>query len=259
MPDTARTEAALLALFADNTSGDISPQDLRDFLVSLGSSRYSVDSPPATANAADDEFPPGSLAGAWTEWDPASVITPTVEDYGLKLSSSASGFRYGGVHKALPGGTNWYVTTRADFVDDRTANVYAGMILAGDISGSPTTAGGYMLATLYGGSGIEVSVHSFTNYQTFGSNVTTKAPVLGRSLYFRIAKIGSTYRFLTSDNGIGWHEIHSTSSPSPTPARVGLAVASDRGASLDTRGIFGFWREVDSSDYLAPVAGRRIL
>lgn len=34
MVDTVRTLAALQALFADNASGDISPQDLRDFLVS---------------------------------------------------------------------------------------------------------------------------------------------------------------------------------------------------------------------------------
>lgn len=35
MADTIRTRAALLALLADNTSGDISPQDIRDFLVSV--------------------------------------------------------------------------------------------------------------------------------------------------------------------------------------------------------------------------------
>lgn len=34
MADTARTLAALVALLADNTAGDISAQDLRDFLLS---------------------------------------------------------------------------------------------------------------------------------------------------------------------------------------------------------------------------------
>ncbi len=34
MPDTARSQSALLALFADNISGDISAQDARDFIVS---------------------------------------------------------------------------------------------------------------------------------------------------------------------------------------------------------------------------------
>lgn len=35
MADTPRDLTALLALLADNTSGDISPQDLRDFVVSV--------------------------------------------------------------------------------------------------------------------------------------------------------------------------------------------------------------------------------
>ena len=34
MADTIRTRASLTTLFADNNSGDISPQDLRDFLIS---------------------------------------------------------------------------------------------------------------------------------------------------------------------------------------------------------------------------------
>lgn len=35
MPDTARTISAVLALLADNTKGDISPQDVRDSVMSL--------------------------------------------------------------------------------------------------------------------------------------------------------------------------------------------------------------------------------
>lgn len=35
MPDVQRTRAALIALFATNTTGDISAQDLRDFLVTV--------------------------------------------------------------------------------------------------------------------------------------------------------------------------------------------------------------------------------
>lgn len=37
MADTIRTRSAIVALLPDNTSGDISPQDLRDFLVSVWS------------------------------------------------------------------------------------------------------------------------------------------------------------------------------------------------------------------------------
>lgn len=34
MPDTVRTKAELLTLFPDNTTQEISPQDIRDFVVS---------------------------------------------------------------------------------------------------------------------------------------------------------------------------------------------------------------------------------
>jgi hypothetical protein len=40
MADTQRTRAAILALFADNETGQISPQDLRDFVVTLMNPEY---------------------------------------------------------------------------------------------------------------------------------------------------------------------------------------------------------------------------
>lgn len=39
MADTKRTLSAITALYADNTAGDISAQDLRDFLISAHGSR----------------------------------------------------------------------------------------------------------------------------------------------------------------------------------------------------------------------------
>jgi len=40
MADTQRTRAALLTLFADNLTGQISPQDLRDYLVTVMESEF---------------------------------------------------------------------------------------------------------------------------------------------------------------------------------------------------------------------------
>ena len=42
MADTIRTKSALQTLLADNVAGDISPQDIRDFLVSVIGSEYRV-------------------------------------------------------------------------------------------------------------------------------------------------------------------------------------------------------------------------
>jgi len=51
MADTRRSLSALQALLADNQSGDISPQDVRDFVVSCGFpyGAYYLTSPTATA------------------------------------------------------------------------------------------------------------------------------------------------------------------------------------------------------------------
>jgi len=50
MADTARTKAEILALMADNTVGAISPQDIRDMIVSMSAAngRISMDTPAAT-------------------------------------------------------------------------------------------------------------------------------------------------------------------------------------------------------------------
>jgi len=51
MADTQRNKAALAALFADNTTGDISPQDLRDFLETMhpGFGSFYISTPAATS------------------------------------------------------------------------------------------------------------------------------------------------------------------------------------------------------------------
>lgn len=63
MADTARTQAALLALFPDNTTRDISPQDLRDFVVSRLSSYAALKGTAVGAKALGGT--PGTLLDTW--------------------------------------------------------------------------------------------------------------------------------------------------------------------------------------------------
>lgn len=55
MADTKRTLSALTALYADNNDGDISAQDLRDFLISAHGSRYVNTSAIASSDTADTD------------------------------------------------------------------------------------------------------------------------------------------------------------------------------------------------------------
>lgn len=69
MADTPRTKSALAALFADNTAGDISPQDLRDFLesMSLPFGEMYVSTPATTTTGSAGTF--GKVAGTTTLGD----------------------------------------------------------------------------------------------------------------------------------------------------------------------------------------------
>lgn len=74
MVDTIRTMAALQALLADNTSGDISPQDVRDFLVSTYNTTetftptLTADTPPTLGSGSAQNglaVITGQLVNAW--------------------------------------------------------------------------------------------------------------------------------------------------------------------------------------------------
>lgn len=67
MVDTVRTRAALQTLLADNTTGDISPQDLRDFLVSAYP-LWQDFTPTWTADSANPTLGNGTLTGRYIQF-----------------------------------------------------------------------------------------------------------------------------------------------------------------------------------------------
>jgi hypothetical protein len=81
MVDTVRTLAALQALLADNTAGDISPQDHRDELVSSWTPEWvrylGHRLPDETAHALDDFFDSDTSAD-YTQTTPTGTATPTI-------------------------------------------------------------------------------------------------------------------------------------------------------------------------------------
>jgi len=74
MADTSRTLAALLALLADNTTGAISPQDLRDALLSCMSGYGSITVLGASAAQTSISATPAKLTG-FTANGPSSQMT----------------------------------------------------------------------------------------------------------------------------------------------------------------------------------------
>lgn len=75
MADTIRTKAELLALFADNITGDITPQDMRDFVVSNLTAESQTETVSGTTVATNADVFVALLAAS-------DVTLPAVSSYG---------------------------------------------------------------------------------------------------------------------------------------------------------------------------------
>jgi len=90
MADTVRTLAALQALLADNATGEISPQDLRDMLVSVyGSEWMSALAVTPSGVTAIDEFDDDSFTG-WTTVTVTGGQTITEANGGLSINPTSA-------------------------------------------------------------------------------------------------------------------------------------------------------------------------
>lgn len=87
MADVERSLAALQALFADNTAGDISEQDLRDFLVSCFGGYGGLYIDPAAASQGIN-IALAKLIG-WTGAMSASGTTPSIASNDITVANAA--------------------------------------------------------------------------------------------------------------------------------------------------------------------------
>jgi hypothetical protein len=104
MTDASRSYSSLITSLADNTSGAITAQALRDLVASL---RHVIDSPlrpPTTPNAYDSEFAVDDAA--WESWNLGSNVTRSVAGSRLILSCALaeSADQLRGVVRAVPAG-----------------------------------------------------------------------------------------------------------------------------------------------------------
>lgn len=96
MADTIRTKSALAGLFPDNVIGDISPQDLRDFLVSVMGSMTITTVSTATYTVVDNDdilHVTRTASGACTITIPSTLIATstkviTIKDAGFNSSNN---------------------------------------------------------------------------------------------------------------------------------------------------------------------------
>lgn len=203
------------------------------------------DAPPASAGSIDDEFDADSLSGSWTEFDPNSLLTATVDSGRnlLKLvQSTRSGDNLCGLYQTLPAGdfTAWTRVTIQAPIKNYTLG---GLCLWEDPS--DTSKKLFTEHLVFNGSITRVEAIEWTDHNTgavpeFGYDL----PQITH-LYLRIRRNGSNYYLAYSLDGLSWREYDGTRNPTFTPTKVGL-FSNNVNLGQNTQVTFSFFRYVAS-------------
>ena len=117
MADTTRTKSVLQGILPDNDSGDISPQDIRDFLVSVMGSKTTTTVSTATYTLLSNDNilqVTRTATGVCTITIPTALITNTkvitIKDAGFNASNYNITIETGGAEK-IENSTNDYIVS----------------------------------------------------------------------------------------------------------------------------------------------------
>lgn len=235
MVDTVRTYADLLGLLADNTTGDISPQDARDVLLTTLVTFPDI---PATLNAANVYWT-GSDAAAMTEVTVtgAQTISERVGRLGVAFSNQTSGDT-SALLKAhtFSVGDSFAVPIR--LLANNATNVYGGIIFT---DGTTSTSNGVSahLSWVAGENTIRLytragTLTAFTTVSTV-RNLKPASPVWVRLTYVA----ANTWGKQVSVDGLTWSTMGIADlSSTMTPTHVGLAWSTD-GSATEGAASFG--------------------
>lgn len=120
MVDTVRTITALQALLADNTSRDISPQDIRDMLVSLASrvEATAVKTTTYTVGVFDAYVPCNATGAAFTVNLPAAASVGAGKEVTIKkIDASANAVTVdGNASETIDGATTYSLSAQWKYV-----------------------------------------------------------------------------------------------------------------------------------------------
>ena len=253
MVDTVRTLSTLQTVLADNASGDIDPQDLRDMMVSI----YGIDFKPTAVDPPDDEFDDttgmsGVVNGLDAKWTVTAGATGTVDlletgDVSKYDTATRDGwilFQVGSDGSSevelrqdytLPDGNSIILAIALSALfDDVDGGGLAnndhtiGLYLNSDDAApdTDTTAGGVRLELESDINALEIGfVVKNTSSANQESSESIIAPV-GGMVYLRIARSGNEYFGFYSTTGASWVSM-SSASPSVTAlSNVWIRVAN---------------------------------
>lgn len=173
--------------------------------------------PDAADDSSSDYFDDASLHARWTTWDPGATSATFTETAASRLLITApthTNNKVVGIHQAVPaGGATRYMCTallRGGVRQQGTGKW--GIFVAGNLSGSPTTAGFHFLINHVPGFDHITRAENWAKFDTLSGttkNATGQQPwFLGRIFVDTVANL--IYTMLSVDGQV-WHEFDNTS------------------------------------------------
>lgn len=192
---------------------------------SEGVFQWFPDMEPASPGSDSIYFPSSSWTG-WTEWDPGTCQTwdvDTTRRMGRGALTGNGGIRWGGMYKAIPGSEFSFCAQISTLCTSGAGGTANGLLVAGDISGSPTTANFLTNDITYASGAPQVNVRAREWDAYNGATVSsTNAGERPHPTHFRCRVNGTSVSSDYSHNGVTW--IHyDTTTVTFTPAYFGVA------------------------------------
>jgi hypothetical protein len=213
MADTVRSLSSLQTLLANNSTGDIGSQDLRDFLVSvyLNEVQANLENGKTTVDTPDDEFNSETLDGKWTVTDgtngtvsltqgsPADIYEITTD--GLLTQMSAGNDFFMRQDYTLPDGNSIILSLNPTVTTPEIGqnDYFVGMSV--NDNDSAFNAGNYHWFAFAPSS----RVIAWDGSATSATGVSST----GHGMYLRVLRSGLTYSYYWSITGDMWNPIES--------------------------------------------------
>lgn len=189
-----------------------------------------TDTSSVTPSSLSDEFNASSIDAKWAKIGSESTDSEASGSLTMSLPSQ-SGDKVNMFVQAIPAG-DWVMEMKLDNQAPFTSFNSSGLLITGDVIGSPSTAGlvTFQDAHFSPADGDHCSfVSKWTNRFTFNTDLLTAATGLGNAnnpIWQRITKTGTNYKFEYSFNGSSWTNQGTVGSGSFgfTPAYIGIYV-----------------------------------
>jgi hypothetical protein len=213
--------------------------------------------PPTNANSMDDEFnlsAGSSINAKWIIFDSGSSLVINESDNGLNLHNTGSSIS-GIMQEVVAAGSFIAWTCQHQAGSPSTSDVAFGIFLGADLIDNPASSAILIMSVYFNSSGCTVINIGYWNYYngTYTLLATSSSETFGwppAGLFVRVRYNNSNYSMDFSTDSICWMNLYNGTF---SAKQVGLF----SGESTDARGIFSFFRVINSIDPLEIMRGNR--